>query len=321
MAATLGLDISKDTIDAHLFDDRGESSKKVSNNSKGFKQLRNWLTNRRALGVHVCMEATGSYYEDVAESFADDGYLVSVVNPAQIKAYSQSLLSRAKTDAVDAKIIALYCQSQDPPAWDPPSPKERKLRSLVRFCGKLKETRASYMVQRETPNLLKEVGRSIDELIEELDQQIESVEDQIAKLIDNDPDLRQRQRLLTSINGIGDGTAALILGEVPRLAEFRDAKAVAAFAGLSSRTRSSGTSVRGRGAICKIGNSSLRRALWWPAIVAMTHNPRLRAFAQRLREAGKPNKKIIIAAMRKLLILAYGVLKSGRPFDGALTTA
>lgn len=321
MAAILGLDISKETIDAHLLDDRGETSKKVSNNSKGFVQLKNWLTNRRAKNVHVCMEATGSYYEDVAESFVDDGYLVSVVNPAQIKAYSQSLLSRAKTDAVDAKIIAQYCQAQTPPAWSPPSPKERKLRGLVRFCGKLKETRSSYLVQREKPNLLKEVGRSIDELIDELDQQIESVEDQITTLIDNDPDLRQRQRLLTSISGIGEGTAALILGEVPRLEEFRDAKAVAAFAGLSSRTRSSGTSVRGRGAICKIGNSRLRRALWWPAIVGMTHNPSLRALASRLRQAGKPNKKIIIAAMRKLLILAYGVLKSGRPFDGALTPA
>lgn len=321
MAAILGLDISKETIDAYLLDDRGESSKKISNNAKGFKQLKQWLTNRRAKDVHVCMEATGSYYEDVAESFADTGYTVSVVNPAQIKSYAESLLSRAKTDAVDAKIIAQFCRSQQPPAWNPPSPKERKLRGLVRFCGKLKETRASYEVQRETPNLIKEVGRSIDELIDELNQQIKTVEAEIAALIDNDPDLRQRYRLLTSINGIGGGTAALILAEIPRLEEFRDAKAVAAFAGLSSHTRSSGTSVRGRGGICKIGNSRLRCGLWWPAIVGIRHNPRLRALARRLREAGKPNKKIIVAAMRKLLVLAYGVLKSGRPFDGALITA
>ena len=321
MAAYLGLDVSKETIDAFLLDDRGEGSKKTSNNAKGFLQLKRWLENRRIKDVHVCMEATGTYFEDVAESFADDGYVVSVVNPAQIKAYSDSLLSRAKTDAVDAKIIAQFCRSQRPAPWTPPSALERKLRGLVRFCGKLKETRASYQVQRQTPNLLTEVGRSIDEIIDELDGQIENVEAQIAKLINDDPDLRQRHSLLMTIDGIGDDTAALILGEVPHLEEFRDAKAVAAFAGLSSRTRISGTSVRGRGAICKIGNSRLRRALWWPAIVGMMHNPRLRALAARLREAGKPNKKIIIAAMRKLLILAYGVLKSGRPFDGALTTA
>lgn len=113
MAAILGLDISKDTIDACLLDERGENSKKISNNARGFTQLKRWLTNRRVKDVQVCMEATGSYYEEVAESFVDDGYLVSVVNPAQIKSYADSLLSRTKTDAVDAKVIAQYCLSQN----------------------------------------------------------------------------------------------------------------------------------------------------------------------------------------------------------------
>lgn len=317
----LGLDISKNTIDACLIDDRGESSKKVANNAKGFAQLKRWLKNRRASDVHVCMEHTGSYYENAAESFADDGYVVSVVNPVKIKGYAQSLLSRTKTDAADAKIIAQYCKTIAPPAWEPPSQKERKLRGLVRFCGKLKETRASYQVQRQTPNLLNEVGRSIDELVAELDEQIRVVEKEIADLIDSDPDLRERHRLLTTINGIGDDTAALILAEMPKLEQFQDAKTVSAYAGLSSREKSSGTSVRGSGAICKTGNARLRCALWWPAIVGMRCNPRLQALADRLRAAHKPNKKIIIAAMRKLLVLAYGVLKSGRPFDGALTPA
>jgi transposase len=321
MTTILGLDVSKATIDACLLDERGEASKKVSNNAKGFSQLKHWLTNRRAKNVQVCMEATGSYYEDVAESFADDGYLVSVVNPAQIKAFADSLLSRTKTDAVDAKIIAQFGRSQEPPAWTPPSPKERKLRGLVRFCGNLKETRASYEVQRQTPNLIKEVGRSIDELIVELDEQIATVEAEIAALINGDPDLRKRHRLLKSIDGVGDTTSSLILSEIRDLEDFPDAKAVAAFAGLSPRSRCSGTSVRGRGAICKTGSSRLRAGLWWPAITAMRHNPKLRLFAQRLRDAGKPNKKIIVAVMRKLLVLAYGVLKTGRPFDGALTAA
>ncbi len=91
MAAILGLDISKDTIDACLLSDEGELARKVSNNAKGFVQLRKWLDNRRVKSVHICMEATGSYFEAVAEYFADRGFLVSVVNPAQIKAYSQML--------------------------------------------------------------------------------------------------------------------------------------------------------------------------------------------------------------------------------------
>ncbi len=315
----LGLDISKDTIDACLLE--GETWKKVSNNEKGFAQLKSWLKNRRVGEVHVCMEATGSYYEGVAESFADGGYLVSVVNPAQIKAFSQSLLARAKTDKVDARIIALFCRSQQPSAWVPLSPKERTLRGLVRFCGNLKDTRASYQTQLQTPHLLPQVASTIKELIETLTEQIRDVEGQIGELIEGDSDLRRRRDLLVTVEGIGQTTAALILAECPRLEEFPNAKAVAAHAGLSSGIRESGSSVRGRGGICKIGNARLRRGLWWPAIVAMSCNERLVAFARRLRQIGKPNKKIIVATMRKLLVIAYGVLKSGQPYQRALASS
>jgi len=321
MVAALGLDISKETIDACLLDDGNEHVKKVSNNAKGIAQLQRWLENRKAKNVHVCMEATGSYFEVAAETLSDSGYRVSVVNPRQIKSFSETLLLRTKTDKVDANTIAQFCRLHKPASWTPPTPEQRKLRSLVRFCSNLKETRASYLVQRETPNLVREVRVSIDEVIINLDEQIEKLEAEIDDLIDNDSDLRRRRDLLCSVQGIAKTTAVTILVEAPNLEEFSDAGAVSAFAGLSSRTRSSGTSVRGRGSICKTGNARLRKALWWPAIVAMRHNPRLRHLAERLRALGKPNKKIIVAAMRKLLVLAYGVLKSGRPFDGALTAS
>ena len=320
MAAALGLDISKETIDACLLDDRGEHVKKVSNNAKGVAQLQRWIENRKVKDVHVCMEATGSYFEVSAEAFSDAGYLVSVVNPRQIKSFAETLLARAKTDKVDAQMIAQFCRLHAPSSWTPPTPQQRKLRGLVRFCSTLKESRASFLVQRETPNLIKEVSASIEEIIVNLDDQIEKLEAEIDDLIDSDPDLRRRRDLLCSVQGIAKTTAAIILVEAPKLEEFVSAGAVSAFAGLSSRTRTSGTSVRGRGAICKTGNARLRKALWWPAIVGMRHNPRLRQLAERLRALGKPNKKIIVAAMRKLLVLAYGVLKSGRPFDGALTS-
>lgn len=320
MAAYLGLDISKLTIDACLLDDRGEHVKKIANNPKGFEQLSRWLGNRKVIkSVHVCMEATGSYYEGVAEHLSDVGVLVSVVNPSQIKAFSETLLARTKTDAVDAHLIADFCRKYQPAAWVPPTAQERKLRGFVRFCSKLKETRASYLVQKETPNLVPAVLQSIAEVIENLDQQITKLESEIDEFIDKDSDLRRKRDLLCSIQGIGKTTAATILVEAPRLEEFTDSKATSAYAGLSPKTRTSGTSVRGSGAICKTGNARLRKALWWPAIAAMKHNPRIKALADRLDSRGKPNKKIIIAAMRKLLVLAYGVLKSGRPFDGALT--
>ena len=321
MAAILGLDISKETIDACLLIDGVEATKQIPNNAKGFVQLKKWLENRRAKNVHVCMEATGSYFEAVAEYFSDRAFLVSVVNPAQIKAYSQSLLLRAKTDAVDAMAIAKFCAAQQPPVWVPPTPKERELRGLVRLCANLKDTRASYAVQCQRPNIVETVKRSIEEVLAGLDDQIEKIEDEISELIDHDPDLRNRRSLLTSIHGIGDITAAMILAEMPNLEDYRNAKAVAAFAGLSSQTKFSGTSVRGSGKICKTGNARLRKALWWPAITAMRCNERLRAFSDRLTAAGKPKKKIIIATMRKLLVLAYGVLKSRKPYQAALTEA
>ncbi len=312
----LGLDISKATIDAYLLDN--EASKRIANNEKGFEQLKHWLKNRQVADVHVCMEATGSYYEGVAESFTDAGYLVSVVNPAQIKAFSQSLLSRAKTDRVDARIIAQFARAHQPAAWIPLTAKERTLRGLVRFCGNLKDTRASYETQLQTPKVVPQVQSTIKDLIGTLTEQIRDIERQISELIEGDADLRRRRDLLVSVEGVGETTAALILTECPRLEEFPTAKAVAAHAGLSSRISESGTSVRGRGGICKIGNARLRRGLWWPAIVAMIHNQRLRAFVKRLHAVGKPKKKIIVAAMRKLLVIAYGVLKSGEPYRRAL---
>jgi len=315
----LGLDISKDTIDACLL--RDDAWKKVSNNPKGFELLKRWLKNRRADEVHLCMEATGTYYEGVAEAFADAGYLVSVVNPLQVKAFGQSLLARAKTDKIDAKIIAQFCVAHHPPAWIPPTPKEREFRGLFRLCMNLKETRASYLTQLQTPNLIAAAKATIEELIENLDRQIEGLEEQISNFIDQDPDLRRRRDLIVSIKGVSETTAALILSEMPHIEQFRNSKAVAAFAGLSSRTKTSGTSVKGRGGITKIGNARLRKGLWWPAIVALNHNLTLKHFGERLLASGKPKKKVIIAAMRKLLVIIYGVLKSGEPFKGALATS
>jgi len=138
--------------------------------------------------------------------------------------------------------------------------------------------------------------------------------EQIAEHIDQHPELKRRRDLLCSIPGIGETTAARLLSEMSAT-EFSRARQLAAYAGLVPSPRESGSSVRGRGRLSKRGNVRLRRALYWPAIVAMRHNPTLRAFAQWLRQAGKPTMVIVAALMRKLLHIAFGVLKHGRPFD------
>ncbi len=157
------------------------------------------------------------------------------------------------------------------------------------------------------------VKASIEATLSHLDREITRVEREIDQLFDRYPPLRQQRELLTSIPGIGETTAARILGEMPNIAEFRDVKAVAAYAGLSPRHHESG-SIRWPSRIAKT-DASLRTALYFPAISAMRYNPPLRRFADRLRERGKSNMTIITAVMRKLLTLAYGVLKSGRFFD------
>lgn len=164
------------------------------------------------------------------------------------------------------------------------------------------------------PELSEPIRQSLLRVLEALEQEIKRIERQISDHIESHPTLKHKQQLLTSIPGIGEITANTLLSDMAttRLASARQ---LAAHAGLVPQERQSGSSVRGKARLSKRGNARLRKALYWPAIVAMRANPLLRAFAERLRAAGKPTMLIIGALMRKLLHQAFGVLKSGRPFD------
>jgi transposase len=261
------------------------------------------------------MEATGAYWESLALHFHGLEYRVSVINPARIKAFAQSELLRTKTDAVDAALIARFCKSQSPEPWIPPPPEIRVLQALMRHYEHLKTTRVQQSVYAQSSEASSVVKDSIQEVIATLDEQIAQIERQIRRHFDDHPDLRRKRDLLTSIPGIGETTAGSILSEIPHIDRFESAKAVAAYAGLSPRDRRSGTSIHGRPRLCKTGNSRVRKALYMPAIVALRFNPVLRLFAERLLAAGKHKRLIIGAVMRKLLVLAFGILRSGVPFE------
>jgi transposase len=158
-----------------------------------------------------------------------------------------------------------------------------------------------------------DVRSSIEATLSFLDRQIDEIDAQIRSLTDNDPTLRGKRELLTSIAGIGERLAVTILGELPNLSEFRSANAVAAFAGLCAREFRSGKSVSA--SWLSKGNVHLRRMLYMPAVAAIRCNPILKDFASWLRSSGKHGKQIVAAVMRRLLVLAYGILKSERPFD------
>ena len=316
MTSYLGIDVSKATLDTVLLRE-GQSAEaaQFANTRQGFTTLGHFLKKRHVQPLHACLEATGSYGEELALFLHEAGYTVSVVNPARIKAYADSRLSRNKTDAGDAALIADFCRTQQPDAWMPPLPEQRELQALVRQWENLSAMKQQEANRRQAGVPSQTVLQSLDAHIAFLDQQLTELLYQIHDHIDRHPHLRQQRDLLTSIPGIGDLTAFKLLAEIRDITVFDSAPQLAAFAGLTPRQRTSGSSVRAKPRLSKRGSARLRSALYFPALVAQRHNPILRAFAQRLLAAGKPKLAVLAAVMRKLLHLIYGILKSGRPFD------
>jgi transposase len=312
----LGLDIAKLKFNACLVRADGKLRHKVfANNPDGFSQLSGWLAQQGVERVHACLEATGAYGDSLATYLHEQGHTVSVVNPAAIKAYAQSHLSRTKSDRVDAALIAGFCEERRPPAWQPPAPELRELQALVRRLDSLIEMRTMEENRLSSGVSVEAVRESVKEHIAYLSEQIKRTEQLIRSSIDRHPGLRRQRELLDSIPGVGEATAAALLAEVPDIKQYKSAREVAAFAGLVPRERQSGSSVRGRVRLSKIGNARLRKALYFPAVTALRCSHFFQQWADGLRQRGKSKMAVIGAAMRKLVHLAYGVLKTGRPFD------
>jgi transposase len=320
MNTILGIDVAKAKLDVVLRLPEGKlRSKVVDNTPAGFATLSAWLEKHDVTILHVCMEATGTYWEAVAEYLADAGHTVSVVNPAQIKAFGAAGLVRTKTDKVDARLIAEFCAAQRPEPWQVPSPTLRELRALV-----VRRTALEAMRTQEHNRLLVArdvLRRGIEAHLAYLEQAIAEVEAAIRQKIDDDPGLKDQRALLDSIPGLGDKTIPVLLSYYGGPPRFDKAKEAAAFAGLDPRQHVSGSSVRGKPRLSKVGHALLRRALYMPAMVAITRTVWGRAFRDRLAAAGKPPMVILGAMMRKLVHVAFGVLKSGKPFNPALHLA
>ena len=311
----LGIDIAKAKLDVHLIGGQQTWSGQFSNTGQGFKQLNQWLKKRKVDQMHGCMEATGSYGEALTYFLHEQGYKVSVVNPKIIKHYGHSKMQGNKTDKLDARLIAQYCQKESPRAWQPPTEAQRTLKALTRRLEALQVDRTrekNRLKAKAHPDVVRE---SIEESIAFYDQQIEKLEAQIQEHINNNPDeLKEKQQLLTSIPGIGAKTAAILLGELPDIQLFKSSKQITAFAGLTPKQLQSGQMHR-YGGIYKLGSRRLRTVLYFPALTGKVHNPILRDMAQRLASRGITGMPVIAALMRKLLQLVYGILKSERPFD------
>ena len=311
----IGIDISKAKFDVAVLTEGQTYRLTFANESSSFKKLAHWLEKRKLRTIHACMEATGRYGDELAYFLHEQGHSVSVVNPKRIQAYAESQLRRNKTDALDATLIADFCRTQRPPAWQPPPPEVRELQFLTRHVEALKEMRTQEQNRQQAGVQTPAVQASLQSHIAFLDAEIERLQQQINDHIDRHDHLKEDVELLDSIPGIGPDTAAILIAEIKSIDAYDSAAELAAHAGLTPMHRYSGSSVRRRPKLSKIGNARLRKALFFPAMTAMRHNPAVKALHDRLKEKGKPNMLILAAAMRKLIHIVYGVLKHRRPFD------
>jgi len=313
MDAVLGIDIAKAKFTAALLRPDGKiRHKSCANTPTGFADLAAWLQRQQVTRVHATLEATGTYGEALAIWLHDAGHVVSVVNPSIIHAYARTQLARSKTDRIDAELIARFTASHQPAPWTPPAVEIRQLQALVRRLDALQGMRTQELNRRAAGVTVADVRASIETVLASLDAQIAHVQQLIRDHLDRHPGLRAQRELLTTIPGIGEATAAVLIAELCDK-RYASARQAAAFAGLVPRLVESGT-LRGRSRLSKIGPGRVRKALYMPAVAALRWNPTIRAVRARLHAAGKPPMVIIGAAMRKLIHLAYGVLKSRRAY-------
>ncbi len=316
MKITLGVDIAKDKFDCCLLFEQKEKLAQFPNNPRGFKRLWRWLAQEGAIVAELlaCMEATGIYGEALLAFLHEAHVAVSKVNPAQIKHYSRSLLTRNKTDRLDARLIAQFARERFAQGklrlWSPPRAEVAHLRALNRLLNARKEQcarerRRAAMVpkslRKHTAAMLRSFARHIAEIQKEIDQLIASC-----------PQLAAKRDLLCSIPCVGPVTAQTVLAELPE--DIQSSRSAAAYAGLTPEREDSGQK-RGPGRLSKTGNPHLRQAFYMPAVVGRLRNGRLKAQAQRLKERGLATGQIIAAGMHLLLRICYGVMASGKPYD------
>lgn len=312
----LGIDIAKLKFDVALIVKDKFKSKVFPNTQEGFVSLSQWLTQHDVSQLHACMEATGVYWEALAEYLADAGHQVSVVNPAQIAAYGKSTMQRGKTDVQDARLIARFCERERPAVWKPEPLEQRQLLLLVRQLQHVND--CLYAERNRIQTAASVVQVSIQFIIDCLEKESTQLENRIQDHIDQNPTLKRNQQLLDSIPGVGEKTAPWLLAYLGDGQRFGRGKQAAAFAGLSPHPFESGSSVQGRCRISKTGHTDLRRILFMPALATYGRKKAFLPFITRLKASGKAPMSIIVALMRKILTIAQAVLKSQQPFNSEL---
>ncbi len=323
MNIVIGIDVSKAKIDCAWLRDiqTGKIKTRVfKNNAESFQLLIQWVESNTQQSIQaVCfvMEATGIYHEALAYALHDAGATVCVVNPAYIHDYAKSLGTRSKTDKKDSVIIARFGTTQQPAPWQPEAAEIRYLKALIARYEAIEKD-----LQRENNRLEKaeitqvsaEVIHSIQTVIKELTKELNRIKQLIDNHIDQHPTLKQDSILLKSIPGVGPVVSQRMIALI-RSRNFTSARQCSAFIGLNPVIRESGTSVRGRSHLSKMGDAKIRAKLYMAAVVAVQYNPDIKQQYDRLLKNGKTKMVALGAAMRKLVQICFGVLKHQMPYQ------
>lgn len=303
----VGVDVSKETLDVHLLaapSPPADATFSVPNSQEGIATL---VQRLKALAVQLLVvESTGGYERRAAIELLTAGIPVAVVNPTRVRRFAEAMGTLAKTDAIDARVLARFAMRMEPRLSEIPSPRQILLDELLTRRRQLIGMRTMEL-NRAAQAVGKLATRQIKQHLRQLDKQIAQIDAELTTLIDNDPDWKQRVELIDSVPGIGKTIAFRLVADLPELGKLNRGQ-IAALVGVAPMNRDSGKQ-RGRRMI-RGGRVDARGALFMAAWVAKRHNPRIKVYAERLLATGKPFKVVLTACMRKILIILNVMVKT-----------
>jgi len=306
----VGIDVAKATLDLHLLP-QGQEHSRIPNTPAGHQQLRKLLPDPAQ--CFIVLEATGGYERAVVADLIDAGYRLAVINPKRARHFARALGLSAKTDRIDARVLAIFAQKVELAPKEKTPEKQAEIQQLVARRRQLIDLRTQETNRLEITTA-KTARRSIKDVLKTLDRQIHSIEHAIQSLIDTDDDWRQKAELIRSVPGLGGVTATTVLAEVPELGKLSRQK-ISSLVGLAPFADDSGPR-KGKRTISG-GRKSVRSVLYMAALAAKRYNPVIKAFADRLAQHGKPFKVVLTACMRKLLVILNAILRDQKPWQTA----
>lgn len=308
----IGIDVAKATLDLHLLP--AGQSHSLPNTAPGHEQLRKLLP--RPTSCLIVLEATGGYEREVVADLTDAGFRVAVINPKRARDFAKALGLVAKTDRIDARVLALFAEKVQPAPLEKTPEKQAEIQQLVARRRQLIDLRTQES-NRWDVTRAKLARKSIQAVLNTLEAQVRDIERAIEALVESDDDWHSKAQLIQSVPGLGPVTATTVVADVPELGKL-NRQQISALVGLAPYNRDSGTQ-KGKRSISG-GRKSVRSVLYMAALAAKRFNPVIKAFAYRLAQHGKPFKVILTACMRKLLVILNSIIKSGRPWNPQLAS-